>query len=197
MRFDALLSGAFVGQFLLVCLFGTALVAVGVACGLAVARHRHTPGPPRVVFSDADLDFMTGLSTLDREAAEVAMLACRHSQDAAVRALALDVVAEQHERLGRVAGWRDLGAPDVDQPIRSDTGPLRVLRRATGRRFDVLFLEWLLRNREDTMSVAESVVDVTGSPAVAAVAEEILTRHEQQQLIVRDMAVERGRRSYR
>lgn len=197
MRFDALLSGAFVGQFLLVCLFGTALVAVGVACGLAVARHRRTPGPSHVVFSDADLGFMTGLSALDREAAEVAMLACRHSQDAAVRTLAVDVVAEQHERLGRVTGWRDLGVPEVDRPPTTDTGPLRVLRRATGRRFDVLFLEWLLRNREDTMSVAESVVDVTGTPAVAAVAEEVLTRHEQQQLMLRDMAAERGRRSHR
>jgi DUF305 family protein family protein len=127
MRVDALLSGAFVGQFLLVCLFGTALVAVGVACGLAVARHRRIPGSPRVVFSDADLDFMTGLSAHDREAAEVAMLACRHSQDAAVRALALDVVAEQHERLGRVTGWRDLGAPDATRPLSIDTGPLRVL----------------------------------------------------------------------
>lgn len=197
MRVDALLSGAFVGQFLLVCLFGTALLAVGVACGLAMARHRHTPVPPGVVFSDADLDFMTGLSAHDREAAEVAMLACRHSQDAAVRALALDVVAEQHERLGRVTGWQDLGAPDVDHPRSTDTGPLRVLRRATGRRFDVLFLEWLLRNREDTTAVAESVVDVTGTPAVAAVAEDVLTRHERQQRMLRDMAAERGRRSYR
>lgn len=195
MPFDTLLSGAFWGQFVLLTLFGAVLIAIGVACGLAVARHRRTS--PSEVFSDADIEFMAELATYDKEAARMAKLASRQSQDPAVRALALDVIAEQCERVGRVAGWRDLGVPAAERPLETDTGPLLMLRRATGRRFDVLFLEWLQRNREDTTAVAESVLDETATPAVTLLAEDILARHERQQGVLRDMAADRGRRNYR
>jgi Domain of unknown function (DUF305) len=178
----SVLSGDFWTQFVLVVIFGAALVAVGVACGLAYARFQRPPVP--------DETFVRELAAHHTLATRMAVLACQYSQDHAVRLLALDVAVEQSERLGRLSHWLTTPLDDV-----RDTERTRSLRanRTTAHRFDILFLDWLLDNRIEGVEIAESGMDGPG----AAVAKEVAVSHTNQADLIDDMLAERRARIQR
>lgn len=182
MPVNSLLSGDFWTQFLLVAVFGIALVAVGVACGVAYARVQRPPQP--------DETFVRELAAHHTMATRMAVLACQYSQDHAVRLLALDIAVEQSERLGHLTQWLSTPVGDV-----RDTERTRQLQanRTLGHRFDIMFLEWLLDNRIEGVELAETGMD---GPA-ATVAKEVATSHTEQADRVEDLLAERRARIHR
>jgi hypothetical protein len=179
---NSLLSGDFWTQFLLVAVFGVALVAVGVACGMAYARVQRPPQP--------DETFVRELAAHHTMATRMAVLACQYSQDHAVRLLALDIAVEQSERLGHLTHWLSTPVDDV-----RDTERTRQLQanRTSGHRFDIMFLEWLLDNRIEGIELVEAKPD---GPAIAVV-EEVLTSHTRQADLIEDLLAERRARIQR
>ncbi len=136
--------------------------------------------PSTSEWSHADEMFAQMMVVHHAQALEMSTLAMRHADDPAVESLARRIHGAQGPEIVEMAGWlsaRGLRVPTTeDDPAEFDHGThghtpmtgmlteeeMAALAAARGRRFDVLFLEGMIKHHEGALTMAD-VVAVDGA----------------------------------
>lgn len=172
--------------------FGTAWLAailvVGLALGLVAGLL--VPGLTRPGDASPEAGFARDMSTHHAQAVEMAILAHEKGTDPDVRTLGADIALTQQGQIGTMQTWLrtwDLN-PTGSQPrmawmpkgadmIREGLMPGMAtdeererLRNATGRDFDVLFLQLMRQHHLGGIHMAEAVLDLTDDEQVTHLA---------------------------
>jgi len=172
--------------------FGTAWLAVTLVVGLALGLVAGllVPGLTRPGDASAEAGFARDMSTHHAQAVEMAILAHEKGTDPDVRALGADIALTQQGQIGTMQTWLrtwDLD-PTGSQPrmawmpkgtdmIRDGLMPGMAtdeererLRNATGRDFDILFLQLMRQHHLGGIHMAEAVLDRTDDEQVTHLA---------------------------
>jgi uncharacterized protein (DUF305 family) len=161
-----------------------AAFGAGVLSGHATVRH---PAPPTAV----DIGFCQDMSVHHSQAVLMAQEAVDRSRTPAVRLIARQILVEQAQERGTITGWltawnapqlpagppmtwmtmSSMGAPPVRaMPGMATQHDLDRLDAARGRRFDVLFLQLMIRHHAGGITMANDARGHAGSQAVRALA---------------------------
>jgi uncharacterized protein (DUF305 family) len=138
------------------------------------ARHR---------FTDADVDFMTGMIAHHAQALVMAALAPTHGAGQAVRTLAARIANAQQDEIETMQQWlRDRGQPVPEIHIEGTTltvhgagdhathmpgmltpEQMNELDEARGREFERLFLTYMIQHHAGAVAMVEHLFDVDGA----------------------------------
>ncbi|SDM30338.1 Uncharacterized conserved protein, DUF305 family [Lentzea albidocapillata subsp. violacea] len=176
---------------------GIALLLVGAAAGLTLARPDESAGPTAV-----DIGFSQDMSVHHLQAVQMANLAAGRSDDADVRQLAFDIASSQLEQVGRMKGWLGMwgepeqasagklmtwmsgehhsmsGMDNGRMPGMATSEELARLRKLNGKEFDVLFLQLMTRHHEGGISMSKYAADKATVPIVRSLAGAIASSQE-------------------
>ncbi|MDX8053693.1 DUF305 domain-containing protein [Lentzea sp. BCCO 10_0798] len=197
---------------------GVALVLLGAAGGIAIARTSSPPAAPTAV----DIGFAQDMSVHHLQAVQMANLAESRSEDAAVRQLAFDISSGQLEQVGRMKGWLGMwgeleqapagtfmtwmagehdgmpgmsgtsGAGIGSMPGMATSQELARLRGLNGAEFDVLFLQLMTRHHEGGILMARYGADNAVVPVVRGLAGSIAASQKTEVRMLKDMLLARN-----
>ncbi|WHT23374.1 DUF305 domain-containing protein [Crossiella sp. CA-258035] len=180
------------------------LLAVALLVGAGVLLSRPGGASVPVPAADSvDVGFAQDMSVHHQQAAEMAAIARQRSPEETVRQLAFDIETSQLTQIGRMSGWLSLwnqpelppgslmrwmasGAGHGQHGTSNATGTtrmpgmataeeLRRLRSATGREFDVLFLQLMIRHHQGGAPMLEEGAERAGTAQVRNLAQQMLT----------------------
>jgi uncharacterized protein (DUF305 family) len=172
--------------------FSTRWVALGVVVGLllGVAVGLLIPGLSRPGDTSAEAGFARDMSTHHAQAVEMGMLAQEKATDPDVRTLGADIALTQQAQIGIMQTWlrdwqlsptgsqpRMAWMPDGAGSIRDGLMPGMAtdaqraqLRAATGRDFDILFLQLMLNHHLGGIHMAQAALDLSDNEQVRSLA---------------------------
>ncbi|MFD1325403.1 DUF305 domain-containing protein [Micromonospora sonneratiae] len=176
--------------------FGTGWLAVAVVVGLLIglAGGLLVPGMLRPGDTSAEAGFARDMATHHAQAVEMAILAHEKATDPDVRTLGVDIALTQQGQIGTMQTWlrtwnldptgsqpRMAWMPDGGGTIRNGLMPgmatdeeREQLRNATGRDFDVLFLQLMRKHHLGGIHMAQGVLDLSDDDQVRALAESMV-----------------------
>ena len=166
-----------------------------------------TPGD-----SSPEAGFARDMMTHHHQAIEMGMLAWRQGASEPVLVQGYDIATNQSDQVGQMRGWLkawhlDPTGPDramawmPDQPPLSAEGlmpgmatkaELDRLRAATGKNFDILFSQLMLRHHLGGIHMAEAILNLTDDPLVQDVAQKIKNAQSGEVEIFRKQLTELG-----
>lgn len=198
-----------------------ALLLVGATIGMLIQGARSEPEDPAPTPNAVDIGFCQDMSVHHRQAVELADIARvrGHSED--VRSIAYDVSTTQNGQTGRMQGWLTLwDAPaqapgelmtwmanghnhgDVPSQAEAEDGApmpgmatnaeIRKLSKLTGRKFDVYFLQLMLRHHQGGSAMAAYAAVYARIPAVKSLAQSMVDSQGAEMLTMKDMLTTLG-----
>ena len=197
---------------LLLAVIGVGLLLLGG--GLAVALGIGSEAKPSA--DSVDVGFARDMSAHHLQAVEMANLALQRSTDDAVRGLAFDISSTQQNQVGRMQGWLSLwgysvtggrqmawmgsdahAAHDMSMtnglmPGMATEDELASLRSATGKKFDVLFLQLMTRHHQGGSEMAQYAQIHAGEWAVRRLASSIIESQTAETNLMVSMLSDRG-----
>ncbi len=185
---------------------GLLLLGGGLAVALGIGSE------PKPSADSVDVGFARDMSAHHLQAVEMANLALERSSDDAVRGLAFDISSTQQNQAGRMQGWLSLwgysvtgGEPmawmgshghgmtaDGLMPGMATDDELAQLRSATGKDFDVLFLQLMTRHHQGGVEMAQYAQTNAGEWAVRRLASSIIESQTGETNLMLSMLAERG-----
>jgi uncharacterized protein (DUF305 family) len=204
-------GGARPGWMRVVVITGTllAVLLLGASVGLLVSPSESSEPAPGTV----DIGFAQDMSVHHRQAALMASLVAERSTDPAIQPLAFDIEFTQLEQIGRMQGWLSLwDAPPLPagnrmtwmsghghghggvetMPGMASPQQLEELRRASGREFDILFLQLMLRHHQGGVPMARYAQQHAEVPQVRNLAGQMLTAQTKESDYMKQLLAERG-----
>lgn len=178
--------------------FGTVAVALAIVVGLLLgyAAGLLTPGLIRPGDASPEAGFARDMSTHHAQAVELAMLAHEQGSDPDVRNLGADIALTQQAQIGMMQTWLRQWhlSPTGSQPrmawMPGEMGSIRLvdglmpgmatdaeraqLRAASGRDFDVLFLQLMRAHHLGGIHMAEGVLELSDDGEVSRLAQSMV-----------------------
>jgi uncharacterized protein (DUF305 family) len=183
-----------------------ALLVLGASLGLLVQPH--LPGSPTTPDAGSvDVGFAQDMSVHHQQAVLMAGLARDRSGNPAIRSLAFDIERTQLEQVGRMQGWLSLWnaaplptgrymtwMPDgtATMPGMASPAELKRLQSASGRDFDVLFLQLMLRHHQGGAPMARYAAAHAETDQVRNLAEKILVSQTAEAQYLTQLLIQRG-----
>ena len=164
------------------------ILAAGYALGYLV------PMLTRPGDNSADAGFARDMSVHHAQAVEMGMYAFRISADQEIQILGYDIATTQQYQIGVMQGWLDQWhlsyssssprmawmtdgksalLPDGRMPGMATTDELNKLKAATGKQFDVLFCQLMLRHHLGGVHMADEAITLAKDSQVRTMAEQI------------------------
>lgn len=196
------------------------VLLLGASAGLLLGQSTRsaTPAPSAV-----DTGFSQDMSAHHRQAVLMAGLARDRSRDPVIRTLAVDVETTQLEQIGRMQGWLSMwnagalapghpmtwmtprpaetahggagGATSMEMmPGMASAQELNLLGAATGREFDVQFLQLLLRHHQGGTPMLREAANRAEIPQVRTLARQMLTAQASESEYLTRLIADRGAR---
>jgi len=154
---------------------GLAVAALNIGCaGARSGIHATPPGLGRYPYSDADVEFMSGMIPHHAQAVIMAGWAPSHGARKDVAILCERIVVAQRDEIAMMQGWlRDRGLPVPDatstrhkmkmdgvehemlMPGMLTDEEMAALDRARGPEFDRLFLEGMIRHHQGAIDMVD------------------------------------------
>lgn len=164
------------------------MALVGVACGgetsggdAAGAGH-----------NDADVTFAQQMIVHHEQAIEMAQMAAEQASSAEVKDLAARIEAAQSPEIETMTGWLE----SWDEPVSPEEDPMDhggmdmgggmsdaqmdELMSATGKKFDMMFLEMMVEHHTGAVEMAEEEIENGEFPAAIELAETIKSAQEKE-----------------
>jgi len=178
------------------------LLVAGVAIGYLVPTLR-TPGDDSV-----DAGFARDMSIHHAQAVEMGMFGYRLGTTPEVRTVAYDIAASQQWQIGQMQTWLvawHLGPtgdkkpmawmpdgmntlqPDGRMPGMASDAELNKLKSATGKDFDILFCQLMLRHHLGGIHMAETAAKDASTPEVRESAEKMRTAQAYEITLLNDL----------
>lgn len=179
-----------------------ALLLIGATVGLLIGRAEEPAPDTGTVPSAVDIGFSQDMSVHHRQAVEMGDIARLRGASQEVRVLGFDISSTQNGQMGRMQGWLTLWdapaqapgelmtwmdsghehqmpmAPSADtgvpMPGMATEAEMSQLRKLSGRKFDVYFLQLMLRHHQGGSAMAEYTAEHARIPAVKALAQSIV-----------------------
>jgi uncharacterized protein (DUF305 family) len=162
-----------------------ALAALAAGCGSAPPKqglHQTPPTLGRLPYSDADVEFMTGMIPHHAQAVIMAGWAPTHGARHDVAVLCERIVVAQRDEIHMMQGWlRDRGLPVPDEhstrmhmkmaggmehdmlmPGMLTDDEMAALDKARGPEFDRLFLEGMIKHHQGAIDMVDVLVKSYG-----------------------------------
>jgi uncharacterized protein (DUF305 family) len=161
-----------------------AAAALAVACGSAAPRgiHPTPPGLGRFPYSDADVEFMSGMIPHHAQAVIMAGWCGSHDARADIRILCERIVVAQRDEIAMMQTWlRDRGLPVPDatstkmkmkmdgmehemlMPGMLTDEEMAQLDRARGAEFDRLFLQGMIKHHQGAIDMVDKLFKSYGA----------------------------------
>jgi uncharacterized protein (DUF305 family) len=162
-----------------------AVVAAGAACASAQSRqiHQTPPGLGRLPYSDADVDFMTGMIPHHAQAVIMGRWAPTHGARKDVAVLCERIVVGQSDEIKLMQTWladRGLPVPDATSTRHHMKMPngmehdmlmpgmltdeeMAALDKARGPEWDRLFLEGMIRHHQGAIDMVDVLFKAYGA----------------------------------
>lgn len=160
---------------------GTAPSASGSTADLE-ALYRARTDSARTRYTEADVDFMTGMITHHKQALVMGRLADSHGASPAIQTLAARIINAQQDEIATMEKWlRDRGEPvpevhiegtsvvvhgtdhDMHMPGMLTPDQMRQLDRARDAEFDRLFLTFMIRHHRGAVDMVEELFGTDGA----------------------------------
>ncbi|MEU6168659.1 DUF305 domain-containing protein [Streptomyces tanashiensis] len=192
-----------------------ALLFAGGAVTVASADRDEAPATP--VSSSADAGFARDMSVHHQQAVEMSFIVRDRTKDEEVRRLAYDIANTQANQRGMMLGWLDLwGLPknesgvepmtwmgmgvsaDADaldgalMPGMATDAQLDELRRASGRKAEVLYLKLMTEHHRGGVHMAEGCVRKCGVDIERNLAQGMVDAQTSEMALMADMLRKRG-----
>ncbi|SDN31880.1 Uncharacterized conserved protein, DUF305 family [Lentzea albidocapillata subsp. violacea] len=192
---------------------GIALVLLGAAGGIALARSSSPDNAPTAV----DIGFNQDMSWHHLQAVQMANLVPSRSDDTDVRQIAFDIGSTQLEQIGRMKGWLNMwgeleqapagqlmtwmnadhhhSASGVDgrrMPGMATSQELARLRGLSGKEFDVLFLQLMTRHHEGGGAMSRYAAGKAAVPVVQNLANSMVISQDAEVLTLKAMLASRN-----
>ncbi|MEV7564047.1 DUF305 domain-containing protein [Streptomyces tanashiensis] len=192
-----------------------ALLFAGGAVTVASADRDEAPATP--VSSSADAGFARDMSVHHQQAVEMSFIVRDRTKDEEVRRLAYDIANTQANQRGMMLGWLDLwGLPknesgvepmswmgmgvsaDADaldgalMPGMATDAQLDELRRASGRKAEVLYLKLMTEHHRGGVHMAEGCVQKCGVDIERNLAQGMVDGQTSEMALMADMLRKRG-----
>ncbi|CAM5551531.1 DUF305 domain-containing protein [Streptomyces tanashiensis] len=192
-----------------------ALLFAGGAVTVASADRDEAPATP--VSSSADAGFARDMSVHHQQAVEMSFIVRDRTKDEEVRRLAYDIANTQANQRGMMLGWLDLwGLPknesgvepmtwmgmgvsaDADaldgalMPGMATDAQLDELRRASGRKAEVLYLKLMTEHHRGGVHMAEGCVQKCGVDIERNLAQGMVDAQTSEMALMADMLRKRG-----
>lgn len=168
-----------------------------------------------------EASFLTGMIAHHEQAVDMAAAAIGISTDSLVRTFAFDILTGQSSQIGMMQSWLTPVDDDTDAPTagmgphsmnhtgmdkRTDAAPpvmpnmkgmataaeLTTLTSATGRAFDVMFLQLMLRHHQGGIGMLTDVLDRGDRPLVLGFAESVLALQQHESQVMVALLADRG-----
>lgn len=197
-----------------------ALLLVGATVGLLIGRSENTAEQAGPRPSAVDIGFCQDMSVHHRQAVEMGDIARLRGDTLDVRTLGFDISTTQNGQVGRMQGWLTLwdapsqapgdlmtwmsdghahdmpAAPEaaegVPMPGMATEAEMSKLRKLNGRKFDVYFLQLMLRHHQGGTAMAEYTADHARIPAVRALAQSMVDSQGSEMTTMRAMLRQLG-----
>jgi uncharacterized protein (DUF305 family) len=164
------------------------ILAAGFALGYLV------PTLTRPGDTSADAGFARDMSIHHAQAVEMGMYAFRTSGDREIQIMGYDIATTQQYQIGMMQGWLDEWhlsysssngrmawmpdgkqslLPDGRMPGMASTDELNRLKAASGKNFDILFCQLMLRHHLGGLHMADEAITLVKDERVKTVAEQI------------------------
>jgi uncharacterized protein (DUF305 family) len=185
--------------FLIVVLW---LIIAGVL-GYWIGSSRAAPAD-----SSAEAGFARDMIVHHANAVTMAILLRDHTEDDAMRLLALDIMMTQQAQIGQMQGWLQvwglpiatggtqmawMGMPTEDlMPGMATEEDLEQLDSLEGVDADILFLDLMIPHHQAGVHMAEAVLTYTDRPEVVTLAQAIVTAQQAEITMMRDLLVQKG-----
>lgn len=173
---------------------GAGWLAAGVALGLLlglIAGLLIVPTLTRPGEDSAEAGFARDMSTHHAQAVEMGMLAHQRASDSDVRTLGGDIALTQQAQIGMMQAWLrewklgptgsrprmawmpegSAGLQDGLMPGMATDAERAQLRSSTGKAFDVLFLQLMIKHHLGGIHMAEEVLKLTDNAEVRRLAQ--------------------------
>lgn len=203
-------------------IYGAAALAVliiGAMIGLLIGRAESAGGEHAARPGPVDVGFSQDMAVHHVQAVDMGNLARDRSADDKIRNLGFDIAATQQGQVGRMQGWLTLwNKPeqalgelmawlppehDHDGPASANTGDAAMPGMATsaemaklaslsGEKFDIYFLQLMLRHHEGGAPMAEYAAEHAKVPAVRSLARSMVTSQGAEMELMRNMLAARG-----
>ena len=192
-----------------------ALLFAGGAVTVASADRDEAPATP--VSTSADAGFARDMSVHHQQAVEMSFIVRDRTKDEEVRRLAYDIANTQANQRGMMLGWLDLwGLPknesgvepmtwmgmgvsaDADaldgalMPGMATDAQLDELRRASGRKAEVLYLKLMTEHHRGGVHMAEGCVQKCGVDIERNLAQGMVDAQTSEMALMADMLRKRG-----
>jgi len=146
-----------------------------------------TPGD-----SSPEAGFARDMMTHHHQAIEMGMLAWRQGASEPVLVQGYDIATNQSDQVGQMRGWLKAWHLDPTGPDRAMAWMPDRLRAATGKNFDILFSQLMLRHHLGGIHMAEAILNLTDDPLVQDVAQKIKNAQSGEVEIFRKQLTELG-----
>ncbi|WP_309051395.1 DUF305 domain-containing protein [Streptomyces sp.] len=192
-----------------------ALLFAGGAVTVASGEEEDAPRTP--VSASADAGFARDMSVHHQQAVEMSFIVRDRTRDESVRRLAYDIANTQANQRGMMLGWLDLwGLPKVESGVEpmtwmgmgghGDSGPkdgaympgmatkaqLEELRRASGRKAEILYLKLMTAHHKGGVHMAEGCVRKCSVEVERNLAQGMVDAQESEIRLMADMLRKRG-----
>lgn len=157
-------------------------VVTATGCGSAVTSAppgypTAYPGAPAMPFTQADVDFMTGMIHHHAQALVMARMAPTHGASPALRILAARIINAQIDEIALMQRWlRDRGQPVPDPEDEAHAmhhamhmagmltpEQLAALDAAHGEEFDRLFLTYMIQHHQGALTMVNELFSTYGA----------------------------------
>jgi len=196
------------------------VLLLGASVGMLVQLPGSGPAQPPA--NSVDVGFAQDMSVHHRQAVLMAGLARERGGDLAIRSLAFDIERTQLEQVGRMQGWLSLwnaaalpvgphmtwmtdaatapgmahgggsSAGVATMPGMASPADLDRLRSASGREFDVLFLQLMLRHHQGGVPMAQYAAQHAETAQVRNLAEKIVLSQGSESEYLAELLTQRG-----
>ena len=189
--------------------FGTAWLTLAVVVGLLLGFTAGLLAPrlTRPGDTSPEAGFARDMSTHHAQAVEMAVLAHEKATDPDVRFLAVDIALTQQAQIGMMQtwlrewrldptgsqpqmAWMSDGAPAVTgglMPGMATDAQRAELRAATGRDFDVLFLQLMIQHHHGGIHMTEGVLELSDEPEVRRLAQAMINGQQTEIQAMQDL----------
>ncbi|MPY84162.1 MAG: DUF305 domain-containing protein [Actinophytocola sp.] len=201
---------------------GLALLLVGAIIGLLIGRAETAPAAAAPRPGPVDIGFAQDMSLHHLQAVTMGNIARERGHDDTIRQIGYDIAATQQSQVGWMQGWLALwgqpgqapgavmtwmpgghgmhgmhdmpgmGGSGAPMPGMATDAELAKLRSLSGEKFDVYFLQLMLRHHQGGASMAEYAAKHANVGAVRALASSMVESQGAEMELMRQMLAARG-----
>lgn len=137
-----------------------------------------------------DLQFIDSMTAHHQSAIEMAQLALSNTQNDKLRTFAQKIIDDQKKEIGQLTEWREkwfVGKPpakNMDMPgMRDSMGmmmpdEMKNLKAATGKDFDLMFLDMMIRHHDGAIAMAKDAPQRAERAEIKALAGQVIKAQE-------------------